>query len=521
MSSAAPSYSPRFSSSVLPLLVKIVLLGLVDAFAVAVAMALAAAAEWLVLGVVVLVTVVINVIYLVPNRFLPGKYLAPGLIFLLVFQVFIVLYSGYVAFTNYGDGHNSSKTDAIAAIQANNQERVNDTEYPCAIAEKDGRLWVVVAHEGKVLVGSSEEPLREAAGAELGATGAPVKADGFTILQLGQLLSRSSEVTALSVPFSSDPGDGYLRTPTGQVAYLYQPSITYDKGADTMTARDGTVYRDTGTGAFVSDDGRRIEPGWKINVGFANFSKAFGEQSIRGPLLKVTSWTFAFAFLSVLTTFALGLFLAIVFNDPRMRGRRVYRTIMILPYAFPAFLSGLVWSGLFNPEFGFINDVLLGGTHVDWVNNAWLARLTVLIANLWLGFPYMFLVSTGALQAIPEEVMEAARVDGATALQTFWHIKLPLLMVPLAPLLISSFAFNFNNFSLIYMLTKGGPRFPEAGIDAGGTDLLISLVYKVAFGAGTGRDYGLASAFAIIIFIVIAAVSYLGFRQTKSLEELA
>lgn len=235
----------------------------------------------------------------------------------------------------------------------------------------------------------------------------------------------------------------------------------------------------------------------------------------------MTSWTFAFAFLSVLTTFALGLFLAIVFNDPRMRGRRVYRTIMILPYAFPAFLSGLVWSGLFNPEFGFINDVLLGGTHVDWVNNAWLARITVLIANLWLGFPYMFLVSTGALQAIPEEVMEAARVDGATALQTFWHIKLPLLMVPLAPLLISSFAFNFNNFSLIYMLTKGGPRFPEAGIDAGGTDLLISLVYKVAFGAGTGRDYGLASAFAIIIFIVIAAVSYLGFRQTKSLEELA
>jgi arabinogalactan oligomer/maltooligosaccharide transport system permease protein len=117
--------------------------------------------------------------------------------------------------------------------------------------------------------------------------------------------------------------------------------------------------------------------------------------------------------------------------------------------------------------------------------------------------------------------MEAARVDGASPWRTFLNIKLPLLMVPLAPLLISSFAFNFNNFTLIYLLTKGGPRFTEASIDAGATDLLISLVYKVAFGAGTGRDYGLASAFAILIFVVIGGISYLGFRQTKTLEDLA
>ena len=93
-------------------------------------------------------------------------------------------------------------------------------------------------------------------------------------------------------------------------------------------------------------------------------------------------------------------------------------------------------------------------------------------------------------------------------------------MVPLAPLLISSFAFNFNNFNLIYMLTRGGPDFPGAGINAGHTDLLITMVYKVAFSTGQGRDYGLASAFAIIIFVVVGLVSYLGFRQTKTLEEI-
>jgi arabinogalactan oligomer/maltooligosaccharide transport system permease protein len=132
----------------------------------------------------------------------------------------------------------------------------------------------------------------------------------------------------------------------------------------------------------------------------------------------------------------------------------------------------------------------------------------------------MFLICTGALQSIPDELSEAARVDGAGPWAIFRLIKFPLLLVSVAPLLISSFAFNFNNFNVIYMLTGGGPRNVEAGVDAGATDLLITLVYKVAFGSGTGRDYGLASAFAIIIFIVVAVISIIGFRQTKTLEEI-
>ena len=127
----------------------------------------------------------------------------------------------------------------------------------------------------------------------------------------------------------------------------------------------------------------------------------------------------------------------------------------------------------------------------------------MLIVNLWLGFPYMFLVCTGALQAIPEDVNEAATVDGAKPWAIFRLIKLPLLLVTLAPLLIASFAFNFNNFNLIYMLTNGGPRDANVPIPVGFTDILISMVYKVAF-TGQTRDYGLASAFTIIIFIIVA-----------------
>jgi arabinogalactan oligomer/maltooligosaccharide transport system permease protein len=128
-------------------------------------------------------------------------------------------------------------------------------------------------------------------------------------------------------------------------------------------------------------------------------------------------------------------------------------------------------------------------------------------------------VCTGALQSIPEDVNEAATVDGASPWQTFRLIKLPLLLVSVAPLLIASFAFNFNNFNVIYMLTNGGPRDTDAPIPVGFTDILISMVYKVAF-TGQNRDYGLASAFSIIIFLIVAIIAVVSFSRTKALEEI-
>jgi len=174
---------------------------------------------------------------------------------------------------------------------------------------------------------------------------------------------------------------------------------------------------------------------------------------------------------------------------------------------------------MMNKSFGFINQVLLGGAEIPWLTDPVLAKISILIVNLWLGFPYMFLVCMGALQGIPEEVNEAGVMDGANPWQIFRRIKLPLLLVTVSPLLIASFAFNFNNFNLIYMLTGGGPRFTDVSIPVGQTDILISMVYKVAF-TGQNRDYGLASAFTILIFIVVAVISIISFRKTKALEEL-
>jgi arabinogalactan oligomer/maltooligosaccharide transport system permease protein len=139
--------------------------------------------------------------------------------------------------------------------------------------------------------------------------------------------------------------------------------------------------------------------------------------------------------------------------------------------------------------------------------------------NVWIGFPYWFLVCTAALQAVPEELTEAAKVDGGGPFQVFRRVTMPLLLVVTAPLMIASFAFNFNLFNNIYFLTEGGPYGVEQAV-AGSTDILISYTYKLAFSTGQGAQYGLAAAVSIFIFFIVAAISAFSFWRTKSLETI-
>jgi len=502
------------------LLLKIVAMAIIDALALYSVLVLMQSEQWIPIVVILLITGFANYIYFSRGN-LPAKYLIPGLIFLFVFQIFAAGYTAYVAFTNYGTGHNSDKDAAVNALLLQAQERVPDSPaYKLTIVERLGELsFLVTDPDGVVEIGNDDNPLEPVENAEMDGSKA-VGLDGYNSLNFSQIVANQQEIAAMAVPLSDDPNDGSLRTPDGSSAYVYLSKLVYDEQADTMTdTRTGTVYDDIGTGAFTAEDGTELLPGWQIFVGFDNFTRAFTEESIRGPFFSVLAWTFVFAFLSVATTFVLGLFLAIVFNDPRMKSKKYYRVLMILPYAFPGFLSALVWAGMMNQEFGFINVVLFGGADIPWLTNEWLAKFSIILVNLWLGFPYMFLICTGALQSIPDDLQEAARVDGANAWQVFRSIKFPLLLVAVAPLLIASFAYNFNNFSLIYMLTGGGPRDATAGVNVGATDILITMVYKVAF-VGSTADYGLASAFSIIIFLIVGTISIIAFRQTKALEEL-
>lgn len=515
---ARPSHARDFGPG---WLVKLVLVALINAFGVYVLLAAWDQGAMGIFWSMVAMLLAVNYVYF-SKRPLPLKYVLPGLLFLFVYQIFVVGYTGYVAFTNYGTGHNSTKSQALDSIFQQYERRVEGTEgYPVAIVDRDGELGMAILDGATVRVGTAEDPLAEAPGATV-ADGRITTVPDFEVLAYAQIIERNQEVTALRVPVSEEAEDGSVRTQDGRSAYVYRSILVFDEAADTLTNVDtGVVYTASDRGNFVSPDGEVITPGWRVVVGFENFTTAFGDSRYAGPFFQVLVWTFAFAFLSVATTFLLGLFLALTFNHTGLGGRKIYRTLLILPYAIPGFLGALLWRGMLNQRFGFVNNVLFGGADIPWLTDPFLAKVAVIGVNLWLGFPYMFLICTGALQSISGDVLEAAKIDGAGGFRTFRSIQMPLLLVSTAPLLISSFAFNFNNFTLIFMLTEGGPRLSDVRVPVGHTDILISMVYQISGLDGrASTNYGLASALSIMIFIIIGTISALAFRRTRKLEEV-
>lgn len=501
--------------------VKLVLMALVNAFGVYVLFMSFTKDSWGIFAAMLALLIFADWIYF-SGRTLPLKYIIPGLTFLLIFQIYTIGYTMYVSFTNYGDGHNSTKANAVTALLMQNENRVPESPtYPLKVIKDGGELGFAIVDDGTVMIGSSETPLHAEPNAVV-SDGKITEVPGWEILTMNQIVQQQQEVVDLRVPVSDDPNAGSIRTTDGSTGFQARSVLNWDPQADTMTNIDtGVVYRDNGQGQFESDDGQTLPVGWRVGVGFDNYTKAFGGDSkYSGPFYQVLLWTFAQALLSVALTFLLGLFLAITF-DKKIKGQKIYRTLMILPYAIPGFISALIFAGMFNKSYGFINQVILGGAQVPWLQDPWLAKFAILFVNLWLGFPYMFLIATGALQSVPEDVTEAAKIDGASAWRQWVSIKMPLVLIATAPLLISSFAFNFNNFTLIYMLTGGGPSFGDPSVPLGHTDILITMVYKMSgIDGGATKDFGLASALSILIFIIVGTISAIAFRQTRKLEEM-
>ncbi|WP_027339618.1 carbohydrate ABC transporter permease [Halonatronum saccharophilum] len=271
--------------------------------------------------------------------------------------------------------------------------------------------------------------------------------------------------------------------------------------------------------AFTNYNINNLPPGNIISwVGFRNFTDLIHLASWRATFVRVFSWTVVWAVLSTFMSYATGLFLAIVLNNPKIKFRHIFRTVMMISWAIPGFISMLIWRGLLNVRFGHINRMLtsIGFEAIPWLNEAMWARVSALGVNLWLSFPFTMAVCLGLLQSIPGELYEAATVDGATGLQKFKSITLPLVLKQLAPLLIMQFAMQFNNFGIIYLLNNGGPaRFGAAG-NAGDTDILISWVYKLTLEV---MRFDYAAAVSILIFFMVGGFSIWQFVRTKSFKE--
>ncbi|MFV0285029.1 MAG: ABC transporter permease subunit [Demequina sp.] len=518
------SHARRWSGLGWGFIAKLLMMALVNALGLSIVLSAWNAEAWAILVASVVLLIAADIIYFA-KKTLPLKDLFPGLIFLAIFQIFTLGYTGYVAFTNYGTGHAGSQEQAVDATLIQNERRVDGSPtYPLAIVRDGDTIGFAVNEDGIVSVGTEEQVLTPVDGATVDGSGKPTEVPGWEVVSQNALFSDQDlqqAVVDLRVPVSDDAEEGSMRTRDGSSGAVYQSSLEWDDEAQTFTDKEtGTVYyADQETGNFVADDGSQLPTGWYVTVGFDNFVKAVTDKALAGPLLKVTGWTFAFAILTVLTSFGLGLLFALIYNDPRIRGRKWMRTVFILPYAFPAFMSALLWRGMLNREFGIINDWFFFGADINWLGDPFLAKVAILWVNLWLSYPYWFLVCTGALQALPSETMEASRMDGAGRWRQFRSITLPLLMVSTAPLAISSFAFNFNNFTIIYMLTEGGPPFPGTS-GLGSTDILISAIYQISGVSGGSADYGLAAALSIIVFIFVGIVSAIAFRQTRKLEEI-
>ncbi|MBT8217479.1 MAG: maltose ABC transporter permease MalF [Acidimicrobiia bacterium] len=515
---------PRRVSFTLGFGAKLLFLAVVNGFAVFGLPRMIEEKAWLFAVFTVVATLAIDWIYLSSKgSTLPLKYLIPGTILLLVFQVWPVLNTAYIAFTNLGTGNILTFDQALDQILEGSTFPTDDDPRldarPLGILEDEEITEIalyLVDEEGMQFLGTVDG-LEEVTDEDLVVEEDRVVAVGdYVVLGLAQVSPIQEEFTALEIP----AGDNRLIKLTRGVsgASLVSPSLDYDSDTGTLTdVTTGIVYEQV-EGTFTAPTGETITPGWRAVIGFDNFTKVFTNENIRGPFLRVFIWTFVFAIGSVFLTFVVGLGLAITLNQPDMKGQRFYRSLMVIPYALPSFLSALIWAGLLNQEFGVINEFL--NLDVPWLRDQWWAKGSTLLVNTWLGFPYMFLISTGALQAIPDNLKEAASIDGATSRQSFRLVTLPLLLVSLAPLLIASFAFNFNNFNTIFLLTGGGPPIQGAQTPAGHTDILISYTYRLAFESGRGADFGLAAGIGILIFMIVATISAISFKRTAVFEEL-
>lgn len=290
------------------------------------------------------------------------------------------------------------------------------------------------------------------------------------------------------------------------------------------TRTNEPLIEDKGSFYDIDENGNQaFLIGYTAWVGLENFLRIFTDKRISGPFMNIFVWTIMWSLFSVLLSFLIGLVFALALNNERLRGRNVYRTLLIIPWAVPYFISVLTWkNGILNETYGILNKIILpflGLDPVKWFNDQYWAKLACIIVNTWLTFPYMMTISLGALQSIPDELYEVAAIDGAGKWQNFRHITFPLLLTVVAPLLISSFAFTFNNFTLIYLLNSGGPPMVGATTPAGHTDILISYVYKLAF-EGRGQEFGFASAISVIIFVLVGGISLLNFKISGAFEEI-
>ncbi len=451
---------------------------------------------------------------------MPWYYLLPAILFLATFTLFPIVLTVILAFTDYAGIRNGqlnpgSRTDIVGVGAEGSSLEVTDIASLTCQALRNGCEGARAAIE---ILGTLE------------VTGVALDDN---VLTIAETLSGEQVITGVSLElidigfraeFSVVAAEGSQltleRAPPGEVNLeTVEVQVAGERLERVMTGVDGnviTLSEPLPEGLEPSSILRYNDFGF---VGWNNFRVILSRAG--STLWPVFVWNIIFAVSTVLINTVCGVFIAVLLNNPDLKFRNLYRTLLIIPWALPNIVTIQVWQGFLNSNFGAINRALalLDLPVFDWLNEVWAARAAILLVNLWLGLPFMMTATLGALSAIPSELYAAAKIDGAGPLRRFSGVTLPLLRTALVPITLTGFAFNFNNFNIIYLLTDGGPAY-EGGIStARGTDILISWAYNEAFRSQGGYAYGFGSAISLLIFFITIAISLINFRVTGALKE--
>lgn len=277
--------------------------------------------------------------------------------------------------------------------------------------------------------------------------------------------------------------------------------------------------------AFTNYDFKHTAPTTLLDwIGFQNFTNMWTLSTFRSAFTSVLGWTLIWALAASTLQIVLGILTAIVANQPFVKGKRIFGVIFLLPWAVPAFITILTFSNMFNDSVGAINAQViplfakifpfLDGVLIPWKTDPTWTKIALIMMQGWLGFPYIYVLTLGILQSIPNDLYEAAYIDGANGWQKFRSITFPMIMAVAAPTLISQYTFNFNNFSIIYLFNDGGPG--SVGGNAGSTDILISWIYKLT--TNSSPQYSMAAAVTLIISVIVISISMVAFKKLHAFD---
>ncbi|MCL2270758.1 MAG: ABC transporter permease subunit [Treponema sp.] len=458
-------------------------------------------------GAAVLFVLIVSI----PKSFIAWRWLAAALVMVILFTVYPIFYTFYLSFTNMGGGHLLTKTQAVKRL-SREMYSPEDSRPWSWTAYRKGNEFLLLLDEGdgfiKVKPGSLPEPV-DAAG------GIPREIDGYAQMSIAETLQNLK--TFGEIQFGRPPET--IMIISMQEVAIQLPAYDYDNNADTFTDnRSGEVYRPV-RGTYTSGSGRTLTPGFMVNIGWDNYTRFLGNPGFLQPVFGILVWNILFSLLSVLISFGLGLMIALLFND--LKYSRLIRSLLIIPYPIPVLVSIMIWKALLNENMGLVTTAIASifGVTPMFFTNVTLTRIALIMINVYLSYPYFYVLTSGALKSINTELFEAAAIDGAGSLTVVRKIVLPLVMRILSPLVIASFCFNFNNFTLVWGFNAGLPAMADTAVPMGYTDLLISFIYRLGFSSSNAADFGFIAAISVMLFILVALMVFFQTLNLKTMKE--